>query len=92
MRGLVTCLAGGPKGSYWDMEPLAIIIFMGIPAVAVLVGLVVIFGTMVRWRTTLPPSGHYIASRTKRQDDDPANEVWLRELDALQLPYRHTVC
>ena len=74
------------------MTPTAIIIFMGIPAAGLLAGLVVAVGTLLRWNRPDAPESHYIASRHSLVPADAAEAEWMDELDALKIPYRHTVC
>ena len=70
----------------------AAFIFIAIPTAGLLVGLAVAVGTVIRWNRTPAPESHYIASRHPLTPIDPAEEPWLDELDALKIPYRHTVC
>ncbi len=74
------------------MTITAAIIFIGIPLIGILAGLAVAVGTLVGWNRTLPPESHYIASRHPMNAKDAEEETWLKELDALKIPYRHTVC
>ena len=74
------------------MEPIAAIIFLGIPAAAVVAGLFEVAGLLLRKSSSTLPAPHYIASRMTFEPDDAAEAKWLKELESLQLPYRHTVC
>lgn len=74
------------------MEPLAFIIFIGIPAVAAVTGLYTVAATLLRWNQGSLPVDHYIASRVQFEPTDAQDEEWLKELETLQLAYRHTVC
>ena len=74
------------------MDILAGFIFIGIPSVAILVGLLTAVATIWSWRSAAPPEAHYIASRMRALPVPDEDQKWLEELDALRLPYRHTIC
>ncbi len=74
------------------MTITAAIIFIGFPLIGILAGLAVAVGTLVGWNKTQPPESHYIASRHPLNAKNAAEKQWLDELDALKIPYRHTVC
>ncbi len=70
----------------------AAFIFIGIPLIGSIAGLAVAVGTLIKWNRTSPPESHYIASRHPLTAENAADQPWLDELDALKIPYRHTVC
>ena len=74
------------------MEPLAIVIFLGFPLAGLVVGLAVAGAIVAGWRSADPPESHYIASRVRAVPVAESEECWMRELDTLRLPYRHTIC
>ncbi len=74
------------------MGILAGVIFFGIPLVGISVGLVAAAGIILRWRSAEAPESHYIAFRLRSLPVGDADRPWLKELDALRLPYRHTIC
>ena len=74
------------------MDILAGVIFIAIPLVAILIGLVAAVGVVSQWNSTETPEAHYIASRVRSVPVDDADRPWLKELEALRLPYRHTIC
>jgi hypothetical protein len=74
------------------MEPIAIVIFYGIPLTASVVGLVAVASILLHWRSARSPEMHYIASRIRAAPVAETDRRWLAELDALCLPYRHTIC
>ncbi len=74
------------------MDILAGFIFIGIPLVAALIGLVTAGGVILGWNSTETPETHYIASRVCSAPVRDADRPWLKELEALRLPYRHTIC
>ncbi len=74
------------------MDILAGVIFIGIPLVGISVGLVTAAGIILRWRSGEAPESHYIAFRMRALPVRDADRRWLKELDALKLPYRHTIC
>lgn len=82
------------SGTYFnrDMEPLAFIIFIGIPVVAAVAGIYTMVVTLLRWNKGSLPVDHYIASRMQFEPTDAQDAEWLKELETLQLAYRHTVC
>ncbi len=74
------------------MDILAGVIFIAIPLVAILIGLVTAVGIVLGWNSTETPEAHYIASRVRSVPVRDADRPWLKELEALRLPYRHTIC
>ncbi len=74
------------------MDILAGVIFIAIPLVATLIGLVAAAGVVLGWNSTEAPEAHYIASRVRSVPVSDADRPWLKELEALRLPYRHTIC
>ena len=74
------------------MDILAGVIFFGIPMVGTLIGLVGAAGIVLEWNSTETPEAHYIASRVRSVPICDADRPWLKELEALRLPYRHTIC
>jgi|GEM_PF-1243946 hypothetical protein len=75
-----------------SMSWLSALIFLGIPAVGILVAAAFGVATLARWNRGLAPEPHYIASRMQIEPKDEAEAEWLAELNVLQLPYRHTIC
>lgn len=49
------------------------------------------FASPVRWNRGQAPAHHHIASRMQFEARDKAEAEWLAALNALQLPYRHTI-
>ncbi len=74
------------------MDFLAGVIFIGIPLVGISIGLVAAAGIILEWHSAEAPESHYIASRVRSIPVGEADRPWLKELDALKLPYRHTIC
>ncbi len=74
------------------MDVLAGVIFNAIPLVAILIGLVAAAGVVLGWNSTETPEAHDIASPARSVPARDADRPWLKELEALRLPYRHTIC
>ena len=74
------------------MEPLAFFIFIGIPAIAAVTGIYAAVVTILQWNKGSLPVDHYIASRVQFEPTDEQDAEWLKELETLELAYRHTVC
>ena len=75
-----------------SMSWLSALIFLGVPAAGILVAAAFGVATLLRWNRGQAPERHYIASRMQFEAKDEADAKWLAELNALQLPYRHTIC
>jgi hypothetical protein len=68
------------------------LIFLGLPLLGILAAVALGVATLLRWNRGQLPEHHYIASRMQFVAKDEAEAVWLAELNALQLLYRHTIC
>ncbi len=75
-----------------SMSWLSALIFLGVAAAGILVAAVFAVATLLRWNRGQAPERHYIASRMQFEAKDEADAEWLAKLNALQLPYRHTIC